>query len=121
MGTSIVNTDLHLLLLAIDIWVIVDVVLAETRDIMTVCQCASVPVGVRMCVQESGVMMQVLVLAFTALVTVAGAGEPSILSIPSTPPAAGTRQISAPPCQTTCHVSSVECDTCDYEQERISV
>ena len=65
--------------------------------------------------------MQVLVLAFTALVTVAGAGEPSILSIPSTPPAAGTRQISAPPCQTTCHVSSVECDTCDYEQERISV
>ena len=119
MGTSIVNTDLHLLL-AIDIWVIVDVVLAETRDIMTVCQC-SVPVGVRMLVQESGVIMQVLVLAFTALVTVAGAGEPSILSIPSTPPAAGTRQISAPPCQTTCHVSSVECDTCDYEQERISV
>ena len=96
MGTSIVNTDLHQPL-AIDIWVIVDVVLAETRDIMTVCQC-SVPVGVRMLVQESGVIMQVLVLAFTALVTVAGAGEPSILSIPSTPPAAGTRQISAPPC-----------------------
>ena len=120
MGTSIVNTDLHQPL-AIDIWVIVDVVLAETRDIMTVCQCDSVPVGVRMLVQESGVMMQVLVLAIIALVTVAGAGEPSILSIPSTPPAAGTRQISAPPCQTTCHVSSVECDTCDYEQERISV
>ena len=31
LGTSIVNTDLHLLL-AIDIWVIVDVVLAETRN-----------------------------------------------------------------------------------------
>ena len=104
----IVNTDLHVQL-AVDIWVIVDVVLAETRDIMTVCQC-SVPVGVRMLVQESGVIMQVLVLAFTALVTVAGAGEPSILSIPSipsTPPAAGTRQISAPACQTTCHVSPV--------------
>ena len=54
-------------------------------------------------------MMPGLVLAISALVTVAGAGEPSILSIPSivsTPPA-GTRQISAPPCQTTCHVSSV--------------
>ena len=46
-------------------------------------------------------MMPGLVLAISALVTVAG--ETSILS---TPPA-GTRQISAPPCQTTCHVSSV--------------
>ena len=49
-------------------------------------------------------MMPGLVLAISALVTVAG--ETSILSIVSTPPA-GTRQISAPPCQTTCHVSSV--------------
>ena len=59
-------------------------------------------------------MMPVLVLAITGLVTVAGAGagEASILSIVSIPPIqsrppAGTRQISAPPCQTTCHVSSV--------------
>ena len=51
-------------------------------------------------------MMPGLVLAISALVTGAGAGEASILSIVSTPPA-GTRQISAPPCQTTCHVSSV--------------
>ena len=64
-------------------------------------------------------MMPGLVLAISALVTVAGAGEASILSIVSTPPA-GTRQISAPPCQTTCHVSRVECDTCGCEQGRIS-
>ena len=90
------------------------------HDSVTVCQCDSVC----MLVQESGVMMPGLVLAITGLVTVAGAGagEPSILSIPSivsTPPA-GTRQISAPPCQTTCHVSRVECDTCGCEQGRIS-